>query len=93
MSPPPAAARSQSITSIESTESRSEEKKGSKASRFLKRMSNSFSPSKKSSTQTLSPTVQEETIEETPADKAVAQPMEIGDLNVQFPDTLVSVPP
>lgn len=96
MSPPPPMSRSQSVTSLDSTatEEGDEKKKGNRASRLLKRMSNSLSTSKKSLNQMMSSAVQEEPMEpiQTIEEKKESQPgVEIGDLNVQFPDTLVSL--
>ncbi|EOD45193.1 putative gpi-anchored cell surface glyco protein [Neofusicoccum parvum UCRNP2] len=93
MSPPPMP-RSQSVTSFDSTatEEGEEKKKGNRASRLLKRMSNSLSSSKKSLNQMMSSPVQEEPSEpiQPIQEKKESQPgIEIGDLNVQFPDTLL----
>lgn len=72
---------------------RGEEKKESKRSRLLKRMSSISSSSRRSLIQALSPTLKEEEpiaesefiVESLPA------VVDIGDVNIQFPDTLVRV--
>ena len=70
-----------------------EEKKDSKRSRLMKRMSSISSMSRRSIAQALSPSPKEspimehhEPILETPPSSSV----DVGDVNVQFPDTLVS---
>lgn len=85
-SPPP---RSQSAHSVESTDERREdrkERKESKTSKLFKRMSSISSLSRKSSSKedeaSHEPT-QLESVREPPP------PVQVGDLNVQFPDTLV----
>ncbi|KAK8209505.1 hypothetical protein IWZ01DRAFT_321620 [Phyllosticta capitalensis] len=96
-SPPQSMPRSQSVASFDSVAESSasrEERKGSRTSRLLKRMSTGFSAaSRKSLNQMVNgnPTVQEEVPEEEPTPKPTPVPagLEIGDLNVQFPDTLL----
>ncbi|KAK8172080.1 hypothetical protein BKA80DRAFT_306695 [Phyllosticta citrichinensis] len=97
-SPPQSMPRSQSVASFDSVAESSEtrdERKGSRTSRLLKRMSTGFSAaSRKSLNQMVNgnPTVQEEVPEEelpTPKPTPVPAGLEIGDLNVQFPDTLL----
>ncbi|KAF4307970.1 hypothetical protein GTA08_BOTSDO04073 [Botryosphaeria dothidea] len=90
ISPPPMP-RSQSVTSLDSTatEEGEDKKKGNRASRLLKRMSNSLSSSKKSLNQMMSVAVQEEPPEPIQEKKESQPGVEIGDLNVQFPDTLL----
>ncbi|OJD29756.1 gpi-anchored cell surface glycoprotein [Diplodia corticola] len=88
---PPPMPRSQSITSLDSTvtEEGDEKKKGNRASRLLKRMSNSLTTSKKSLNQMMSSAVQEEAPQPIEEKKESQPGVEIGDLNVQFPDTLL----
>lgn len=69
-----------------------EEKKGSRSSRLLKRMSSFTSISRRSIAQAISPSPREgsimersEPIAETPAVSAI----DMGDINIQFPDTLL----
>lgn len=84
-----------SINNQISIEERGEEKKESRRSRLLKRMSSISSSSRRSLIQALSPTLKEEDpiaerewiVESTPA------VVDIGDVNIQFPDTLVRVRP
>ncbi|KAF2087997.1 hypothetical protein K490DRAFT_65277 [Saccharata proteae CBS 121410] len=94
MPPPTGFPRSQSITSMESAgedPEKKEEKKGSRTSRLLKRMSNGFGgASRKSLNQMAGPsTVQEEEDDKKSAKMNAAEGVEVGDLNVQFPDTLL----
>ncbi|KAF7590906.1 hypothetical protein BBP40_002268 [Aspergillus hancockii] len=65
-----------------------EEKKESRTSRLLRRMSSITSSSRKSPFSSLSPVVKEETL---PSDTGVevSQAIDIGEVNVQFPDTLL----
>ncbi|KAK7516494.1 hypothetical protein IWZ03DRAFT_191003 [Phyllosticta citriasiana] len=97
-SPPQSMPRSQSVASFDSVAESAEskdERKGSRTSRLLKRMSTGFSAaSRKSLNQMVNsnPTVQEEVPEEelpTPKSTAVPAGLEIGELNVQFPDNLL----
>lgn len=81
-------ARSPSVMSDENSE-----KKASRASRMLHRISSSVSASKKSITHAISPTVREEG--EPPSSPAkfpegeASTVLEMGDVNVQFPDNLL----
>lgn len=81
-------ARSPSVMSDENSE-----KKASRASRMLHRISSSVSASKKSITHAISPTVREEA--EPPSSPAklpegeASTVLEMGDVNVQFPDNLL----
>ncbi|KAB2576453.1 hypothetical protein BFW01_g10483 [Lasiodiplodia theobromae] len=88
---PPPMSRSQSVISLDSvaTEEGEEKKKGNRASRLLKRMSNSLTSSKKSLNQMMSYAVQEEAPQPIEEAKESQPGIEIGDLNVQFPDTLL----
>lgn len=83
-----------------STSEENVEKKGSRASRMLHRMSSSFSSSRKTLSHAMSPTVREES--EPPATGVSMSPsnyssmsgpattmVEMGDVNVQFPDNLL----
>lgn len=68
------------------------EKSKSRKSRLFKRMSSSFSSaSRRSIVQALSPTVKEEPIVEhhEPVAQVLPNIVDLGDVNVQFPDTLV----
>ena len=70
-----------------------EERKESRKSRLLKRMSNSMAASRRSIATALSPPpVREESIAEQhePIPEVLSAIVEIGDVNIQFPDTLVS---
>ena len=84
-----------SFNSQESTEGK-EEKKASKRSRLFKRMSSMSSSSRRSIVNALSPSVKEE--ESIPENqrpmKSPVPPLsvDLGDLNTQFPDTLVRKP-
>lgn len=93
-SPPSSrSARSMSNTSLNSSldafdEDNVDEKKPSKASRLFKRMSSSLSSASRRSIQVISPPVREEdhdTLDTAEPPSAVV----IGDVNVQFPDTLL----
>lgn len=68
-----------------------EEKKGSRRSRLLKRMSSISSTSKRSIAHALSPGPKEAPILERqePIHETFSRSVDIGDVNVQFPDTLV----
>ena len=85
--------RSISETSLAtlSPDGRREDKKDSKKSRLFKRMSNISSASRRSIVQALSPSVKEESIAEhhEPVYEAPSTLIEVGDVNIQFPDTLV----
>ena len=73
-----------------------EERKESRKSRLLKRMSNSMAASRRSIATALSPPpVREESIAEQhePIQEVLSAFVEIGDVNIQFPDTLVSENP
>lgn len=69
-----------------------DEKKDSKRSRLMKRMSNISSMSRRSIAQALSPSPKESPIMEhhEPIREMPPSSVEVGDVNVQFPDTLVS---
>ncbi|KFY38378.1 hypothetical protein V494_04370 [Pseudogymnoascus sp. VKM F-4513 (FW-928)] len=83
-----------------STSEENVEKKASRASRMLHRMSSSFSSSRKTITHAMSPTVREESeppatgVSMTPSNySSMSGPattmVEMGDVNVQFPDNLL----
>jgi hypothetical protein len=84
---PPPTARSSSSTGT--TEER--EKKSSRASRMLKRMSSSISSSRKTAGHAISPTVREESEPLSSPSGPSFKPAttDLGDVNVQFPDTLL----
>ena len=77
------------ITSPESTQ---DEKKDSRRSRLLKHMSSISSVSRRSIAQALSPSPKEAPIIERqePTQEAPLTSVDLGDVNIQFPDTLVS---
>ena len=89
------APRSMSDTSsngLASPDEQQEEKTRSRKSRLFKRLSSSFSSaSRRSIVQSLSPTVKEEAIIEyhEPVARMLPNIVNVGDINVQFPDTLV----
>ncbi len=87
--------RSISETSLATltTDGKKEDKKDSKKSRLFKRMSNISSASRRSIVQALSPSLKEESIAERhePVYEAPQVVVDIGDVNVQFPDTLVGI--
>ena len=91
----PGAPRSMSDASsngLASPDEQQEEKTGSRTSRLFKRMSSSFSAaSRRSIVQALSPTVKGEPIFEhhEPVPRVLPNIVDVGDVNVQFPDTLV----
>ncbi|KAI9743140.1 MAG: hypothetical protein M1818_003435 [Claussenomyces sp. TS43310] len=80
-----------------SSEDISEKKPGSRASRMLRRVSSSLSASRKSLLHAVSPTVREESEPIAPSklstdsrtSTAPTAAVEVGDVNVQFPDTLL----
>ncbi|KAL9607440.1 MAG: hypothetical protein Q9167_007654 [Letrouitia subvulpina] len=88
--------RSMSDSSINGLDGHRDEKKESRKSRLLKRMSNISSASKRSLVSALSPVrkdIKDEPIvehHEAPEEPSRPAPADIGDVNVQFPDTLVS---
>ena len=90
--PPPSSSKSVSNSSFDEEENRHEDsKRSSRTSRLFKRMSSSIGGSSRKGTMTiLSPVVREEEQElvEAASRRGCAQ---VGDLNVQFPDTLVSI--
>ncbi|KAI9847010.1 MAG: hypothetical protein M1837_003366 [Sclerophora amabilis] len=89
---PVSVASSSSSTVAEGDEKRSSKKESSR-SRLLRRMSSISSASRKSLINVISPTVREETIQESkslPLARRVS--MDMGEVNVQFPDNLVSYP-
>lgn len=75
-----------------------DEKKGSRASRLMRRMSSITSNSRRSIIGALSPPVKEETadsplgnstISKSSSRQTLSEPIEIGEVNVQFPETLL----
>ncbi|KAL9038478.1 MAG: hypothetical protein Q9214_005264, partial [Letrouitia sp. 1 TL-2023] len=88
--------RSMSDSSINALDGHGDEKKESRKSRLLKRMSNISSASKRSIVSALSPVridIKDEPIvehHEVPEEPSRPAAVDIGDVNVQFPDTLVS---
>ena len=85
--------RSISETSLATltADGKKEDKKDSRKSRLFKRMSNISLASRRSIVQALSPTVKEDPIAEhhEPVCEAPTAIIDVGDINVQFPDTLV----
>ncbi|KAK2855723.1 hypothetical protein FQN49_004910 [Arthroderma sp. PD_2] len=81
---------------IDSLDDAKEDKKGSRKSRIIRRMSSITSNSRRKSTardqKTSSATIQPPKIEETPASGSAHAPVhvvDVGEVNVQFPDTLL----
>ncbi|KAJ5370803.1 uncharacterized protein N7496_006895 [Penicillium cataractarum] len=75
-----------------------DEKKGSRASRLMRRMSSITSNSRRSIIGALSPPVKEETVDsplgnstisKSSSRQTLSEPIEIGEVNVQFPETLL----
>jgi hypothetical protein len=75
-----------------------DEKKGSRASRLMRRMSSITSTSRRSIIGALSPPVKEESVVSPLGNSAIStsssrqtlsEPVEIGEVNVQFPETLL----
>ncbi|MCJ1433308.1 hypothetical protein MMC27_002667 [Xylographa pallens] len=83
--------RSQSQTSLETVDGTKEEKKESRKTRLFKRMSAISSSSRRSIAQALGPSMKEEPIVERQEPEATTMPVSVdfGDLNIQFPDTLL----
>ena len=81
-----------SISGATTPDGTRDEKKDSKRSRLMKRMSNISSMSRRSIAQALSPSPKESPIMEhhEPIFEMPSSSVEVGDVNVQFPDTLVS---
>ena len=81
-----------SISGATTPDGTKDEKKDSKRSRLMKRMSNISSMSRRSIAQALSPSPKESPIMEhhEPILEMPSSSVEVGDVNVQFPDTLVS---
>lgn len=77
------------VTSLDGTQ---DEKKDSRRSRLLKRMSSISSMSRRSIAHALSPSPKEAPIIERqePVQEALSTSVDVGDVNVQFPDNLVS---
>ena len=77
------------VTGLESTQ---DEKKNSRRSRLLKHMSSLSSVSRRSIAHALSPSPKEAPIIERqePIQEAPSTSVDVGDVNIQFPDTLVS---
>ena len=86
--PPPSSSKSISNSSFDDEE-RVEEKRASRTSRLFKRMSSTISGTSRKGMTVLSPVVREEE-QEALESTARASHALLGDLNVQFPDTLVS---
>ena len=81
-----------SLSGVASLDGTQDEKKDSRRSRLLKRMSSISSMSRRSIAHALSPGPKEAPIIERqePVQEAPSTSIDIGDVNVQFPDTLVS---
>ena len=82
-----------SLSGTTSQDAGKEEKKDSKRSRLLKRMSSISSLSRRSIAHALSSSPKEDAIIEyqEPVMEALPAPVDVGDVNIQFPDTLVSL--
>ncbi|KAL2048263.1 hypothetical protein N7G274_000174 [Stereocaulon virgatum] len=80
-----------SISGATTPDGTKDEKKDSKRSRLMKRMSNISSMSRRSIAQALSPSPKESPIMEhhEPIFEMPSSSVEVGDVNVQFPDTLL----
>ncbi|MCJ1402745.1 hypothetical protein MMC11_005966 [Xylographa trunciseda] len=83
--------RSQSQTSVDTVDGTKEEKKESRKTRLFKRMSAISSSSRRSIAQALGPSMKEEPIAERQEPETIPSPVSVdfGDLNIQFPDTLL----
>lgn len=81
-----------SLSGVASLDGTQDEKKDSRRSRLLKRMSSISSMSRRSIAHALSPGPKEAPIIERqePVQEALSTSLDIGDVNVQFPDNLVS---
>ena len=81
-----------SLSGVASLDGTQDEKKDSRRSRLLKRMSSISSMSRRSIAHALSPGPKEAPIIERqePVQEAPSTSVDVGDVNVQFPDTLVS---
>lgn len=77
----------------ETSASSPEEKKESRASRLIRRMSSITSPSRRSTVGSKSPALKEEdnmpSVDDRSKTTELSAPVDIGELNVQFPDTLL----
>lgn len=89
--------RSKADENLQSASS-TDEKKGSRASRLMRRMSSMTSTSRRSIIGALSPPVKEESavsplgnsaISNSSSRQTLSEPVEIGEVNVQFPETLL----
>jgi hypothetical protein len=80
--------RSRSAHSVDSNEERQEKKKDSRTSKLFKRMSSAASMSRKNSATS---SMQEEVPTSLPSVREPPPPVQVGDLNIQFPDSLVCV--
>ncbi|KAJ5620119.1 hypothetical protein N7510_004103 [Penicillium lagena] len=89
------ASRNKTDETLQSTSPTSEEKKGSRASRLMRRMSSITSTSRRSIIGAWGPPVKEEDTtfatmdNHSVAHKPAFSPIDIGEVNVQFPDTLL----
>ena len=82
-----------SLSGVASLDGTQDEKKDSRRSRLLKRMSSISSMSRRSIAHALSPSPKQAPIIERqePVQEGPSTSMDVGDVNVQFPDTLVSL--
>ena len=88
----PRSASDKSLNSVSGLDGIKEERKDSKRSRLLKRMSSISSMSRRSIASALSPGPKEASIvehQEPAAPTTVATTTDLGDVNIQFPDTLL----
>lgn len=89
--------RSKTDENLQATSPTTEEKKASRASRIMRRVSSLTTTSRRSIIGALSPPVREEdtnpmdtkTISASSSRTRVSEPIDIGEVNVQFPDTLL----
>ncbi|KAI9718025.1 MAG: hypothetical protein M1812_004283 [Candelaria pacifica] len=101
----PSSTQELAATGQRDLEERKDEKKGSRASRLFRRMSSMSSVSRKSLGQAISPSLKEEAnpfdldppssphahLRDLPQMPSQSRKTDIGDVNIQFPDTLVRV--
>lgn len=87
----PRSTSEKSFNSAIAMEGGREEKKDSRGKRFLKRMSNITTGSKRGYGSALSPVRKEASIMEhqEPIESALSSAVDLGDMNIQFPDTLL----
>ncbi|KAI9678641.1 MAG: hypothetical protein M1817_005698 [Caeruleum heppii] len=86
----PSASRKSSSSGVASAEERRESRKDSAKNRIFRRMSSMSNASRKSLVHAISPTVREDTLmEHVSAADVTRESVDIGEVNVQFPDSLL----